>query len=211
MKVLILAPHTDDAEFGCGGTIARLVEEGHDVHCAVFSACMLSVPDGFPKDQLITEVKAASAVLGIRPERLDLHDFRVRTFDRHRQEILDALIKLRERIKPAMVLMPWVGDVHQDHRVIAEEATRAFKHCTLLSYELPWNCIDPFPADQYIELSLEQLDRKREAIRCYRTQAQRPYASRAYMKNQALARGMQAGLPLAEVFHTVRMIYAITT
>ena len=38
-KVLVVAPHTDDAEFGCGGTIARMIDEGLDVHIAAFSAC----------------------------------------------------------------------------------------------------------------------------------------------------------------------------
>ena len=27
-RVLVLAPHTDDGEFGCGGTMARLVDAG---------------------------------------------------------------------------------------------------------------------------------------------------------------------------------------
>ena len=36
-KVLVLAPHTDDGELGCGGTVARLLEEGCEVHFAVFS------------------------------------------------------------------------------------------------------------------------------------------------------------------------------
>ena len=29
-RVLILAPHTDDGELGCGGTIAKLVESGEE-------------------------------------------------------------------------------------------------------------------------------------------------------------------------------------
>ena len=36
-KVLVLAPHTDDGELGCGGTVARLLEESCEVHFAVFS------------------------------------------------------------------------------------------------------------------------------------------------------------------------------
>ena len=53
-KVLVLAPHTDDAEFGCGGTIAKLVSEGSEVHIAAFSACEQSVRPEFPKDILIS-------------------------------------------------------------------------------------------------------------------------------------------------------------
>ena len=42
-RVLVLAPHTDDAEFGCGGTIAKMVESGSKVFIAAFSACEQSV------------------------------------------------------------------------------------------------------------------------------------------------------------------------
>ena len=31
LRVLILAPHTDDGEFGCGGTIAKHIENGDSV------------------------------------------------------------------------------------------------------------------------------------------------------------------------------------
>ena len=30
-KILVLAPHTDDAEFGCGGAIAKFIKEGKEV------------------------------------------------------------------------------------------------------------------------------------------------------------------------------------
>ena len=52
---LVLAPHTDDGEFGCGGTIARMIEENITVYYAAFSACQQSVLPMFPKDILITE------------------------------------------------------------------------------------------------------------------------------------------------------------
>jgi LmbE family N-acetylglucosaminyl deacetylase len=99
-KVLVLAPHTDDGEFGCGGTIAKFIEEGIDVYYAAFSACQQSVLKEFPSDILITEVKAATKKLGIKPENLILFDYDVRTFNFRRQDILDDLIKLRTDINP---------------------------------------------------------------------------------------------------------------
>nr|WP_287495042.1 PIG-L family deacetylase [Candidatus Brachybacter algidus] len=47
-KVFILAPHTDDGELGCGGTIARLIEDGAIVYYVAFSTADKSVPDEFP-------------------------------------------------------------------------------------------------------------------------------------------------------------------
>ena len=49
-KALVLAPHTDDGEFGCGGTMARLVEAGCDVRYVAFSIATRSLPPGFPPD-----------------------------------------------------------------------------------------------------------------------------------------------------------------
>ena len=99
-KILILAPHTDDGEFGCGGSISKWIEEGKEVFYATFSACKQSVLPQFPEDILITEVKAATATLGIPSKNLILYDYEVRTFNYRRQEILDDLIKLRTKLKP---------------------------------------------------------------------------------------------------------------
>ena len=49
-NVLVLAPHTDDGELGCGGFIAKLIELGSKVTYAAFSTAEESVPEGFPKD-----------------------------------------------------------------------------------------------------------------------------------------------------------------
>ncbi|MGB9596344.1 MAG: PIG-L deacetylase family protein, partial [Candidatus Poribacteria bacterium] len=58
-KVLILAPHTDDGELGCGGTIAKFVEEKAQIYYAAFSVCEDSVPVGMPKDTLEKELRQA--------------------------------------------------------------------------------------------------------------------------------------------------------
>ena len=46
-RILVLAPHTDDGEFGCGGSIARFIEEGKEVFYVAFSAAEKSVPSNF--------------------------------------------------------------------------------------------------------------------------------------------------------------------
>lgn len=66
-NVLVLAPHTDDGEFGAGGTIARLLAEGSNVYYAAFSTAKESVPEGMPENILEIEVKEATKRLGIKP------------------------------------------------------------------------------------------------------------------------------------------------
>src|SRR5512133_3157378 len=93
-RVLVLAPHTDDGEFGCGGTMARLVEGGTEVRYVAFSIATKSLPEGFAPDTLAREVREAIAELGIPESYLTVHDFEVRTFPERRQDILELLIAL---------------------------------------------------------------------------------------------------------------------
>ena len=141
-RALVLAPHTDDGEFGCGGTMARLVEQGVEVRYVAFSIATKSLPEGFAPDTLAREVREATAELGIPDANLDVHDFDVRTFPVHRQDILELLIALWEEWSPDVVFQPSLHDVHQDHQVIAAEGLRAFKRTTILGYEIPWNNFD---------------------------------------------------------------------
>src|SRR5439155_20800720 len=63
-RALVLAPHTDDGEFGCGGAMARLAQEGADVRYVAFSIATRSLPEGFAPDTLPREVPEGTAALG---------------------------------------------------------------------------------------------------------------------------------------------------
>ncbi|MGV6860138.1 MAG: PIG-L deacetylase family protein [Putridiphycobacter sp.] len=204
-KVLVLAPHTDDGEFGCGGTINKLVEEGNDVYYVAFSACEQSVLSKYPSDILITEVKAATKVLGIKPENLFLLKYNVRTFNYKRQEILDDIIKIRNKIQPDLVFIPSLTDLHQDHKTIADEALRAFKFTSILSYEMPWNNIS-FNTSCFYKLSESNLQAKIDALKKYQSQSHRPYANSNFIKSLATVRGVQVNTKYAETFEVLRWI-----
>lgn len=205
-RVLILAPHTDDGEFGCGGTIHKLIEEDHEVYLAAFSACEQSVLPNFPKDILITEIKAATSQLGIRKDNLILFNYNVRTFNYHRQEILDDLIKLRNDIKPNLIFMPCLHDIHQDHKTIAEEGLRAFKFSSIFAYEMPWNNLN-FSTGVFYKLSENNLSAKVNALNEYQSQAHRPYASEEFIRSLAVTRGVQISCRYAEAFEAIRLIF----
>ena len=158
----MLAPHTDDGEFGCGGTMARLVEAGCEVRYVAFSIATRSLPEGFPPDTLAREVREATAELGIPEEQLTVHDFDVRTFPDHRQDILELLVALWEEWRPDVVFQPSLHDIHQDHQTIAQEGLRAFKRTTILGYEIPWNNFD-FSYQWYV--SLERAPRRAQGGR----------------------------------------------
>ena len=204
-KILVLAPHTDDGEFGCGGSIAKLSKKGSEVHYVAFSSCRASVPEGFPNDILVREVKEATEILGISPQNLHILDFPVRKFNHYRQEILEELVKLRGELKPDIVFMPSVNDLHQDHYVVAMEGIRAFKQTTIFAYEIPWNNIN-FSTQAFIKLDEIDMKTKVEALKKYESQMARPYANEECIRGLAKARGVSSGGEYAEAFEVVRLI-----
>jgi LmbE family N-acetylglucosaminyl deacetylase len=203
-RTLVLAAHTDD-EFGCAGLIGRLVEQGTDVHVACFSWCEESVPEGYERDVLKLESQAAMAILGIPPERFRLYDQRVRHFPAHRQEILEELVVLRREIEPDLVLLPSSSDIHQDHGVVAQEGVRAFKHATILGYELPMNTIS-FRHACFVPLEERHMTLKIAHAASYVSQQQRPYMNPDFLRGLALVRGVQINRSAAEAFEVIRMV-----
>jgi LmbE family N-acetylglucosaminyl deacetylase len=204
-RALVLAPHTDDGEFGCGGTMARLVEEGADVRYVAFSIATRSLPEGFAPDTLAREVREATAELGIPPGNLTVHDFDVRTFPEHRQAILELLIELWHEWEPDVVFQPSLHDIHQDHQTIAAEGLRAFKRTTILGYEIPWNNLD-FAYQAYFALERRHVERKESALARYASQQHRRYANPEYIWNLARTHGINVNREYAEVFQVYRLI-----
>ncbi len=204
-KILVLAPHTDDGEFGCGGTIARFIEEGADLYYAAFSVCEQSVPDGWPKDILKKEVSAATSILGVKESNLITYGYPVRYFCDNRQAILEDLVKLKRELNPDLVLAPTQRDIHQDHQIMSNEAIRAFKSTSILAYEMPWNNMT-FSTQTFVRLEERHLNLKIEALACYESQKHRPYASTDFIKGWCMTRGVSCGARFAEAFEVVRWI-----
>jgi LmbE family N-acetylglucosaminyl deacetylase len=204
-RVLVLAPHTDDGEFGCGGTMARLVDAGVEVRYIAFSIATKSLPQGFAPDTLAREVREATSELRIPEDHLAVHDFEVRTFPEHRQEILEVLIGLWEELQPDAVLQPSLHDIHQDHQVIAAEGLRAFKRTTVLGYEIPWNNFN-FDYQAYVALEHAHVARKAAALAKYASQQHRKYSDPEYIWNLARTHGINVGRDYAEVFEVYRVV-----
>lgn len=208
-RVLVLAPHTDDGEFGCGGTIARFVEARADVYYMAFSVCEQSVPYGFAKDELESELKEAMKVLGVPEENTLIHRYPVRLLQESRQDILQIMIEARNDILPDVVFMPCLQDCHQDHQTVSAEGLRAFKQSSIFSYEMPWNNLT-LETSAFVVLEERHLQSKIDALACYKSQAFRPYADEEFLRGLARVRGVQIGDRYAEAFELVRLVLGKT-
>lgn len=205
-RVLILAPHTDDAELGCGGTIARLIKQGATLFVAAFSTAQDSLPKDAAPDQLRDEFFCAMQALGIPRENTFVYGYPVRRLSQYRQDVLEDLVQLRRKLHPTMVFLPSASDLHQDHQVLNVEGLRCFKDMTVWGYELPWNHIQ-FPAQAFVTLELCDLKMKWHALQAYKSQFElaRPYFSWEFLEGLARVRGVQVKAPYAEAFEVMRI------
>jgi LmbE family N-acetylglucosaminyl deacetylase len=202
-RILILAPHTDDGELGCGGTIAKFSGSEKEVFYAAFCLCSKALPKTFPSKTLELECQKATSILGIPPSRLILFNYEVRELPQFRQQILEELLKLNKDIHPEMVLLPAASDIHQDHQVIHHEGMRAFKNTTFAGYELPWNNYS-IHTNFFVRISETDLTKKIEALKAYESQSGKNYMDPDFIRSLAKIRGVQTNSSYAEAFEIYR-------
>ena len=124
---MILAPHTDDAELGYGGTISKMTKDGNELCWMVFSTAEGSLPLGMSRGTLRTEFLSVVKDGGLDDDHRKIFDFKVRNLHQYLQEILEELVRTKNMFRPDLVIGPSLNDLHQDHQVFALEVTRAFK------------------------------------------------------------------------------------
>lgn len=212
MKILVIAPHSDDEVLGAGGVICRYTEEGHSVYvCEVTSG---------PKYKMMQEeARKAHSVMGVKDSVfLNLPYVRLKSLET--MQINKAISDVVQAIRPEIVFIPFIGDMHIDHREVTESvlvATRPVNNCsvrTIYMYETlsetGWNIPNSersFMPDTWFDISA-YMDRKIEAMKCYESQIKEYPNPRSSEGIRALAmfRGSTVGVRYAESFMTVRNI-----
>ena len=204
-KVLVLAPHTDDGELGCGGTVARLLEEGCEVHFAVFSTCAESVPAGFPADELKTEFLSAMESYGIPAETAYPFRFSGSSFPGAPAGDFGRARAAQPAHRAGSCACPVAARCASGspyHRRGGHPGLQAHEHP---GYEEPWNNLT-FNNQVYVTLEERHVEKKIAAVERYISQRGRIYASGEYIRALAMSHGVQIGRQYAEVFETERWI-----
>jgi len=194
MKILLLCPHPDDIEFSMGGYLLKLRRNRKNkIAIALFSHC--DILDEFNKSLEFLRLDPTIKHGGELAE--------VRKFHKIRQDILDSMILLRDKLKPDIVFCPSMEDTHQDHQVIAQEAFRAFKFTTLIGYIQPHNLTEIRP-NFFVELTEDELQAKIDLISIYKSQAHRNYSRPEAIKGTAAFYGAMTGRKYCEAFEIIR-------
>lgn len=199
-RVLFLGAHPDDIELGCGALLSQIAGKA-DVLCVT-----LSDNQSNPKlKNLVQEHLRSMETLGIPRENVVLGEFETRNFPRDRQQILEYLYELNRKHRPELVFVHTLADIHQDHRVVTEEALRAFRGTSVLGFDVFRSSYGFFP-HFLAEVGRQDVDRKLEALAAYETYADRYYFDPNLIKAALTRNGALAERPYAEGFDILRIV-----
>jgi len=194
-KYLFIAPHTDDAELGCGGTMSRMLREGNDIYILVLSLAYKST---------LQELEKSATRLGLNLEKVYYANFPVRHLNYYRQSILEKVLRFKKDINPDIIFLPSSNDFHQDHQVAFQEGLRAFKDKQIFGYEYPWNTLKT-NLNCFYPIEKEDLDKKVKALKEYKSQ-NKAFLNDKFIRNWAELNGIKIGIKYAEAFETIRTI-----
>lgn len=224
-RVLVVAPHADDETLGAGGTIARFAAEGHHVTVAVMTGHGDDAPHPlWPRsvwDKVRGEAREAMSVLGVK-ELLFREVPAAQVAEHPPWKLNREAVSIVEEVKPDVMLVPFLWDIHKDHREIFHAFSVAWRVASqtgrnireVWAYETlsetHWNAatLEPgFVPNVHVDISAH-LERKVQALHCYKSQMQAAPGTRSIeaARAQAVWRGAQVGVAAAEAFVLVRRL-----
>tara|TARA_B100000795_G_scaffold270018_1_gene261907 strand:- start:2988 stop:3701 length:714 start_codon:yes stop_codon:yes gene_type:complete len=224
--ILVVAAHPDDEVLGCGASIAKWVKAGDEVHILIMAEGATSrsqVRDREIKSKelssLVKSANKAASILGASSVKLlDFPDNRMDSLDRI--DVIKAIEKEIEHLKPHTVITHHCGDVNIDHRITHEAVITACRpqpnHCVklLLAFETvsssEWQPSGSSVAFQpnWFENVEETFDLKIKALESYKSEMREWPHPRSLKNIEYLAkyRGSSIGCELAEGFILLRVI-----
>jgi len=201
LKVVVAGGHPDDPETGCGGTIARYADLGHEVVSLYLTRGEAGVAGKSHQEaaQIRTaECQRACAILGCRPLFAGQVDGATQVDPARYQEFRGLLAKEH----PDVVFTHWPIDAHRDHRAVSllvfDAWLAAGKGFALYYFEVMSGVqTSHFDATDYVDITATE-PRKRDATMAHASQ--NPAGMYAHHDKMNRFRGLECGRKFAEAF-----------
>ncbi|GAC1630760.1 MAG: hypothetical protein NVS9B14_01750 [Candidatus Acidiferrum sp.] len=199
LKVMVTGGHPGDPECGCGGTIARYTDAGHDVVLMYLNRGQAYCSDQTMKDcgaVRTAEAEKACGVLKARAAFVGQYDGKAIVDSAH----YDEFRKLFDAEKPDVILAQWPIDKHRDHRALSNLVLDAWmesgKKAAFYYYDIAEDTM-MFTPSEFVDITAVE-PRKRAA--CFAHASQQP--EKWYPLEAELTRlhGTQSGYANAEGF-----------
>jgi LmbE family N-acetylglucosaminyl deacetylase len=201
LKVIVTGGHPGDPEYGCGGTIARYTDQGHEVAVLYLNRGEKSCPEtasDAARNVRVAEAQRACEILKARPlfaGQCDGHAVVDEARYRQFRDVIDA-----ER--PDVLFTQWPIDGHRDHRAISMFAYDAWlatgKKFAFYYYEVSdGEDTLMFAPTDFVDITAVE---PRKRLACYAHASQSPDKFYALQSQVTRFRGVESGYLHAEAY-----------
>jgi len=195
-KILIFSAHPDDAEIGMGGTISYLINKGFDIILFI----------GYQHYD-VRAFEAINAAKFLKIKEVHFLDFS----DNNKREIIKKMDKCIVDYKPHSVFTQFLGDSHQEHKIVAEcvlSAARSNNFNVYMFEEVILGGLTEtiFKPQLFIDIS-KYMNKKIKSIEFHKSQKRSNDSWLDGLKGRAKYRGYQCNVKYAEVFEIVKEIW----
>jgi len=215
-KILVIAPHPDDETLGCGGTLFKHKAKGDEIFWLIVTG--IHVNDGWSENSVkkrsVEIDKVAKKYFFTDVFNLLLPTTKIDTLPL--STLIEKITNIFKKIKPDIIYMPFIYDVHSDHQITAKALQATFKWFRhsyvkkVYMYETPseteLNFIDNrvFRPNVFVNIA-QYIDNKIEVMKIYDGEMGEFPFPRSEKTIRALAalRGSQSGFKAAESFELV--------
>ena len=201
MNILAIGAHPDDIEFGCGGTLIKYAQKGHNVFLLVLTMGSVGGDPGLRKREQEEAVKFMNA------RRVFWGNFQDTEIPLSK-ELISVIEDAVNEAKPHTVFFNYLDDIHQDHRILAQAAVSATRYLKeVLYYEVPTT--QNFEPDVFVNIS-DALDKKLELLKLHVSQVDKTRVEDLTILESARScanfRGYQGRVRYAEGFKALRIL-----
>lgn len=198
MNVLVVAPHADDAEIMCGGTIVHHIRNGDKVTFLILCSEYLNAPSSLRQ----AEAKESVRRLGVNELAFGGLTNGSITDTSSTVSVIDEYIK---KTKANLIYTTSTKDRHQDHRNTCRAVESRARHdVNLLSCEMPSGSQNFFPTF-FVDIS-DSIKEKINAIEAHVSQNNGHSIVTSVIETMAKFRGSQVYTEYAEAFEPIHYL-----
>lgn len=199
-KILVIGPHPDDLEFGCGGSLIKFSQKKFDITIYVAT----KGEAGADWKIRVKEQEKSAGLIGAKIIWGSFKDTRV-SFNRDLIEEIESVIK---KVKPNLIIVNYHNDTHQDHVAVSKATITAARYANnLIFYETPTS-ID-FSPNIFFDIT-ENINFKIRLLKSHFSQLNKTRVENLSIiesaKSTAVFRGYQARVKYAEAFMAQRIL-----
>lgn len=200
MNILAIGAHPDDIEFGCGGTLIKYADSGHDIFLLVLTEGESGGVEGV-RD---IEQEKATKILGAK--ELFWGNYRDTDVPLN-QDLIQKIENIVREVKPAFIFVHYFDDTHQDHRHLSSSTITATRYTrNVLFYEGPTT--NNFSPTVFVNIDRE-LKRKIDSLKAHGSQVMKTNIEGLSIvdiaRSSAHFRGIQGRVKNAEGFVPLRL------